>query len=363
MAQQFVFSNNGISTLAGAISNVATTCQLAAGTGVLFPNPTNGQQFALTLSQAASPTVFEIVYCTARSGDVLTIVRAQEGTSAQSFSANDNANSLITSGVLGAFSQSFRIGLFGNLTLCVNQSTGNDANNGLTPGTAFKTLQKAYNVAVSVYDTAGWQITILNGANITTTGTALLAVSGVIGGGSLVIDGGGFSIAATNGSCFVAFNGAIFTLQNWGPVTSTGTAVGQGNGISAVNGGSITIGVGMVLGVNASFDYNAQFGGQIFGPAAYTVTTGAHVIHWRWANGGQLYFNGTVVTLQSTPSCSSEWANGENNATALINCTFTGTGTGLTALVEMNASLDTGAGALNLPGNGTYTLNAGGQKR
>jgi hypothetical protein len=102
----FLMSNRASSTLAAPINNVATSVTLAAGTGALFPNPSAGQQFPLTFIDAATGLLTEIVYCTARSGDVLTIVRAQESTTAQNWLAGDVAANLITAGVLAAFQQS-----------------------------------------------------------------------------------------------------------------------------------------------------------------------------------------------------------------------------------------------------------------
>lgn len=101
----FIFANNASSTLAGSISNVATAAALAPGTGALFPNPSAAQQFALTFVDTATGLVREIVYVTARSGDNLTIVRGQEGTSAVAWDAGSIAAALVTDGTLEAMQQ------------------------------------------------------------------------------------------------------------------------------------------------------------------------------------------------------------------------------------------------------------------
>lgn len=106
----FVFANDASTTLAAPISNSATSIVLASGGGSLFPNPSAGQQFELTLNDAATGLLTEIVYCTARSGDVLTVVRAQEGTIAQSWLAGDLAANLVTAGQMAAMEQT--AGLF-----------------------------------------------------------------------------------------------------------------------------------------------------------------------------------------------------------------------------------------------------------
>jgi hypothetical protein len=100
-----LFANNAVSTLAGTLSSGATTANLATGTGALFPNPTGGDFFVMTFLDAATQTTREIVHCTARSTDSLTIVRAQEGTTALSWAVGDIAANLWTAGQAGALQQ------------------------------------------------------------------------------------------------------------------------------------------------------------------------------------------------------------------------------------------------------------------
>ena len=102
----YLFKNNAISTLAGPISAVATSINVASGSGVLFPSPSGGQVFALTLVSASNPTALEIVYCTAVTGDTLTVVRGREGTTAQPFLAGDFADHRLTAGALSTLVQS-----------------------------------------------------------------------------------------------------------------------------------------------------------------------------------------------------------------------------------------------------------------
>jgi hypothetical protein len=104
-ANVFLFANNASSTLAGPISPSATSVNLASGTGALFPNPSGGQQFAMTFNDAATGLLTEIVYVTEVVGDTLTIVRAQENTVAQSWLAGDLAANLITAGQMAAMEQ------------------------------------------------------------------------------------------------------------------------------------------------------------------------------------------------------------------------------------------------------------------
>ena len=99
MAQ--LFTNNASTKLVAGITNVALTMQVSAGTGLLFPNPTGGDFFLVTLSKVVSgiETQTEIVKVTARATDVFTIVRAQEGTAAQVFAEDDWVMLRMTAGV------------------------------------------------------------------------------------------------------------------------------------------------------------------------------------------------------------------------------------------------------------------------
>ena len=84
-----LYANNAKTTLSAPITATQTSITVAAGTGALFPSPTSGQSFQVTLVSASSSTVYEICTCTAVSSDTLTIVRGQEGTSGTPFTTGD----------------------------------------------------------------------------------------------------------------------------------------------------------------------------------------------------------------------------------------------------------------------------------
>ena len=90
-----LYTNNAFTTLANGITSTATSLQVAANTGALFPNPVNGDYFYMTLISVATGAM-EIVQVTARSTDTMTIVRGQEGTSPLPFSLGDLAQLRIT---------------------------------------------------------------------------------------------------------------------------------------------------------------------------------------------------------------------------------------------------------------------------
>ena len=95
-----LFANNAKTTLAAPITSTQTTITVATGTGALFPNPTTGQRFKVTLVSSASASVYEICDCTSRSGDTLTVIRGQEGTSGQPFILNDIVGNFDTAAVM-----------------------------------------------------------------------------------------------------------------------------------------------------------------------------------------------------------------------------------------------------------------------
>lgn len=99
----FVFSNNASTLIASGISPSSTTVVCQAGQGALFPAISAGQVAACTLEDVSGN--IEIVYATGRTGDTLTIVRAQEGTTALSFASGSRLEQRITRGVIASFLQ------------------------------------------------------------------------------------------------------------------------------------------------------------------------------------------------------------------------------------------------------------------
>lgn len=97
MATQ-LFTNNAKSVLAANLTAIATSLSVTPGDGLLFPSPTGGNYFLLTLAQmsTAGEINFEVVKVTARSTDTFTIVRAQEGTTALAYVAGDKAELRLT---------------------------------------------------------------------------------------------------------------------------------------------------------------------------------------------------------------------------------------------------------------------------
>lgn len=89
-----LFVNNAATTLSAGVGDSATSITVTDGS--VFPSLSGSDYFYLTLEVDSDPTLKEIVKCTARSGNTLTITRAQDGTSARTFSTADKAELRLT---------------------------------------------------------------------------------------------------------------------------------------------------------------------------------------------------------------------------------------------------------------------------
>lgn len=87
-------SNNAFATLAAGINSSATSITVTSGQGARFPTLSAGDYFYATLIDTSNN--LEIVKCTARSTDVLTVVRGQESTTARAYSAGDRIEIRLT---------------------------------------------------------------------------------------------------------------------------------------------------------------------------------------------------------------------------------------------------------------------------
>lgn len=124
MALTLLAANNAQTVLAAGISASATSLTVNSGTGSLFPAPSNGVSFfKLTLIDAATGQLTEIMHVTARTGDTMTIERGQEGTTARAWSANDIAANMMTAGTLNYILANFQP-LDATLTALARLATG-----------------------------------------------------------------------------------------------------------------------------------------------------------------------------------------------------------------------------------------------
>lgn len=90
-----IFANNAISKLAQPLLVGQTTLTVQTGTGALFPSPSGGDYFKLTVEDRRTQQI-EIMHCIGRSGDVLTVERGQEDMTAQEFEVGATASNRFT---------------------------------------------------------------------------------------------------------------------------------------------------------------------------------------------------------------------------------------------------------------------------
>ena len=95
---QFIFANFVQTTLSATASTTDTSLSVTSAANI--PALASGQKFPLTLINAATQSVYEIVYVTAVSGTTLTVLRGQEGTIAQSWSIGDLVKGSPTAGTV-----------------------------------------------------------------------------------------------------------------------------------------------------------------------------------------------------------------------------------------------------------------------
>lgn len=98
MSADQLFSNNakckfGAALVTTGVNNVTATVELEAGKGSLFKSPSGNQFQLLTFKEG---DIVEIVKMTARTGDSITVTRAQEGTAAQDFTTAGDIFATIT---------------------------------------------------------------------------------------------------------------------------------------------------------------------------------------------------------------------------------------------------------------------------
>lgn len=179
----FLFSNFANTTLAAPITAGAGSLTVQSGDGGLFPNPSASQQFAITLEDAATGLIREIMYCTSRTGDILTVDRAQEGTSAAAWIAGDLVYMGPTAGQMQAMLQTaalqpFRIitasGAFVTNTTDANGAIGLNRTSGVAVSSTSLPLAAQDGDTYSYEDLAGnfnaFPLTIAAPAGMTIAG-------------------------------------------------------------------------------------------------------------------------------------------------------------------------------------------------
>ena len=100
----FVYANNARTTLGSVMTATQTQLIVATGTGGAMPViSATGDYYSLTLTQPGAETSWEIVKVRSRASDVLTVIRAQEGTSGFAWPVGSKVENRLTVAGLNTF--------------------------------------------------------------------------------------------------------------------------------------------------------------------------------------------------------------------------------------------------------------------
>ena len=215
-AGNLLFANNASTTIASGISSTATSVTVAASTGALFPSITTaGQHWRGTFVKNGNPSLYEIVLVTATSGDVFAITRAQEGTTAQSWSVGDYFNLFLTAADTREFAQTGDLqAQTGNYA--VDSGTANAYSVTLSPALAAHNLGMPIRVKFANANTGSSTFNDGAGAlSLVTPDLGALQPGNIQGGGIGVViyDGTRFELLGTYKLTFAQVGGQVGTSQ------------------------------------------------------------------------------------------------------------------------------------------------------
>jgi hypothetical protein len=237
----FVFENNVNTTLAGSVSNSATSITLSSTENLPSSIP-SGSVFVITLNDVATRQNFEIVYATAISGATLTVLRAQEGTAALAWLTGDFSYSPPTAGQQESFGQ-----LAGNNTWTGSDTFSNPVTipDGISPNHAASVEQ--LNNRKQIFTSSG---SFPVPAGVTTMYLSGCAAGGGGGSGGAGSVGGSGAWASGGGGAGAGqpIQYAAFSVTAGGTISvaigaagTGGPGSGSGNGNNGTSGGNTVI--------------------------------------------------------------------------------------------------------------------------
>jgi hypothetical protein len=176
------FANSAYATLASGINSSATSITLTTGQGARFPTLSGGDFFYATLIDTSNN--LEIIKCTARSTDVLTVVRGQESTTARAYSTGDRIELRVTA---AGFSEMLQTS--NNLSeLTATASTG-----------VAQTFTASQRGTVTTDNDGSFDMNVTNNFKCTPTGNFTLTFTNITAGQSgfiLLVNTGGYTVSA-----------------------------------------------------------------------------------------------------------------------------------------------------------------------
>lgn len=239
------YSNNAFSVIVGAITNASTIIALAAGTGSRFP----AANFRVTLvgyDALGNENAWEICHCVSRTGDVLTVQRGQEGTTALAWADGSRIENRLTAGsISGGITYARKTSAY---TLLDKEGIIADTSGG------------AFTVKLPASPEAGMQCFIADGsdwaANNLTVDPQGAAIENLAAGETVILNAGGLSVqflydgskwniyasaAAISGGAFVSKSGDTMAgALNWAPTVALSSAATTDIGAAGSNRVQVT---------------------------------------------------------------------------------------------------------------------------
>lgn len=305
---KYLLTNNVDTTLNGSITNTATTITLSSAANLPSSIP-GGTYFAVTLNDAATELVFEICYATAVSGANLTVIRGQEGTTAQAWSSGDFVYAAATAGYLndlvdlnsaqsitgaktfstaltapglmvtGTTASSFNVGTDATNLLIRNYTSGGDIILQSNSGSNLMTLSNAGALFAFSSLVIGASSGGSSGVGDLTIAHSGSATNGLIAFGTAVSKYLDYGL--TNGSAFTFTGGQVFIAS--GGINVTGATTLTGN-ISATGNMSLS---GTYSGTNVSLTgYALSDAGVVVGLGSVVATPPSAGQCAFWTDGG-----------------------------------------------------------------------------
>ena len=302
-----LFANQAQTTLALPVTSTDTTIYVAAGTGSYFPAPSANQAVTLTLVNSINNLVVEIISCTAINGDALTVVRGQEGTTAQAWNRGDFVTNLMTAGTASAFAQLYGL----NNALYSPHFANMLANTGqvnAVPVNPTDLVNKQYADSIST-GAAKYECQVATTTSITLSGLQVIDGYTTLAGDRVLVKNQGN--AAYNG-IYVAETTAwtrAADMEAWVQVPGATTFIQ--NGTLYANTGWVAI-----VPETGTINVTPIVWSQISGAGTYTAGTGLTLTGTQFSITNTGVTAGTYGTAASVPTIT---LNAQGQATGAVN--------------------------------------------
>jgi hypothetical protein len=186
------FANSAYATLASGINSSATSITLTTGQGARFPTLSGGDFFYATLIDTSNN--LEIIKCTARSTDVLTVVRGQESTTARAYSTGDRIELRVTAAGFSEMLQTSNN--LSELTATASTARSNIAAAGTGVAQTFTASQRG---TVTTDNDGSFDMNVTNNFKCTPTGSITLTFTNITSGQTgniLLVNGSNYTVSA-----------------------------------------------------------------------------------------------------------------------------------------------------------------------